>query len=397
MPETPIKPCAICGGECEGKARIKDAKGRYMHRSCAEAKKATGASSSEGKKPRANPYQTAPSGGVMDMLVDDAISAAPEPCANCGKPCPKDAVICVKCGFNNATGKAAKTRVEKSKKDPKSRSASSGPMVSPGLIMGVGLAALALSAVLTIALSPGFLFMYLAVYGVLALASYAGTIFVPLREREIGWAIVNGLGIWILTLYYVYGKSPSDLLKAMYTVALLGGLGCTSLFFATSATLFADLEDADDEPRWADRSSDTVLDAAPEPEPEPTAAPTASVSVGWEAGAFADVIGNPDPTPGFAPSRTARDAARPGEDLESVERALWQAAHWRATSALGDRDADLLLESARTIEDYDADIIDHVRELFSTLTADEREVLFAWVSRGEELDGLGRIEARFAR
>lgn len=110
MSDSPAKPCAICGGECDGRPRIKDAKGRYMHRKCAEARKAAGATG----RPKQRPAQVqAPAGGVMDLLVDDAISQAPEPCPGCGMPCPKGAVICVKCGHNAATGKKLKSRVEK--------------------------------------------------------------------------------------------------------------------------------------------------------------------------------------------------------------------------------------------------------------------------------------------
>ncbi len=493
MSEKPLKPCAICGGECEGKARIKDAKGRYMHRTCAEAKKATGGSLSDGAKKRANPYQAAPAGGVMDMLVDDAIASAPAPCSNCGRPFPKDAVLCVHCGFNAATGKASRTRIEKPKKD-KSEGGRRRPRfaigVSPTAAAGLGIVVFGGLLALTF-VSEAFVIPLFALYILFALGTYILSIVSAFQDGEVGWGITQIIAPFIcfgglLNLYYVFFVSGRENLKAMWVVTLIAGIGL-NVFQANQAlnalgmgvgaegpSIFEQLDEyveteyanitprergdiilvnlsdviliervgrgeelssweeealasgtepADYPPdvlnearaRWAQMSEDekedvrydAFYDYLPEEGSRPLEedlggvgtgfTPPSQGGAGWDEGAFADVMGNPDPTPGFAPTQTARDAARPGEDPESVERALWQAAHWRATSALGERDADLLLGSARTIEDYDADIIDHVREMFSTLTADERGVLFAWVSRGEQLDGLGRIQARFAR
>ena len=61
MMSQPEKVCVICGESCAGQARIKDAKGNYAHRACAEAKKTS--------RPAPEP---APAGDVgMDALWDD--------------------------------------------------------------------------------------------------------------------------------------------------------------------------------------------------------------------------------------------------------------------------------------------------------------------------------------
>ena len=119
MSDTPVKPCTVCGSECEGKPRLKDPHGRYMHRACAEARMAA-----RGEQPKPKPAVEAPAGDMMDMLIDDAVQSAPEPCPGCGKPSAAHAVICVNCGYNATTGTKLKSQVDKSAPDTGAMSSS---------------------------------------------------------------------------------------------------------------------------------------------------------------------------------------------------------------------------------------------------------------------------------
>ncbi|GJM18992.1 MAG: hypothetical protein DHS20C14_12050 [Phycisphaeraceae bacterium] len=237
MSETPSKPCVVCGGECAGKPRVKDATGRYMHQSCAKALKqdrARGpdASASAPKKPSRKTPASAE--GMMDYLIEDAMEAAPEPCPNCTRARAKNAIICVHCGYNPATGKAVKTRIEKLQKEKgdKTSARRSGGLpvaVSPtsATIFGVfifgGLAALG------IAVHPGFFWVYLVVWAFFFTLSWAWSVMAAFQDGEPGWGITLIIAPficlgWLLNYYYVWVESGRDNLKACYSISLVAAI-----------------------------------------------------------------------------------------------------------------------------------------------------------------------------
>ncbi len=261
MPDAPVKPCAVCGGECEGKPRLKDPHGRYMHRKCAEAKVAAERGTKKAPSGRkANPYQVAPAGGVMDVLVDDALAAAPEPCPNCGKPCPKDAVLCVKCGFNLSTGKASKTRILKPEKEKTEGGGISMPSdIGPFTTLGIGFGATVVLSLMAF-FGHGAEWVGVIGVGVWTLISQWASIAAAFEDDDTLWGWVGisqlftGLS-WIpFAFYYNIFGSTRTALKLNWWCAQIGSVCvAVALFIGILAgniqpsglTRFLDLADED--------------------------------------------------------------------------------------------------------------------------------------------------------
>jgi len=108
------KQCIFCGKTCVGQPRIKDNKGQYAHRACAEAKQA------EKTEPAVDPELAALGfdddgfGDMSDLLPDTpeeiqqpAMRAA---CPSCGNALASGVVVCMGCGYNSESGKSLKTK-----------------------------------------------------------------------------------------------------------------------------------------------------------------------------------------------------------------------------------------------------------------------------------------------
>lgn len=124
MPESETKTriCQACGQDCTGQPRIKDSKGRYLHKACYEKARAK----AERRKPVEVAARPAPEPddlyaldgaglGLGDDLLADIPEAAGGPaCPDCGSPSKSGAVLCTICGHNFQTGKSAgKVKVSK--------------------------------------------------------------------------------------------------------------------------------------------------------------------------------------------------------------------------------------------------------------------------------------------
>ncbi|MDY7107867.1 MAG: hypothetical protein SYC29_04445, partial [Planctomycetota bacterium] len=152
----PRKICVICGQDCAGQPRTKDAKGRYYHTACyEEAKRAVEAKRAAAGAPPPPP----PEEEVVNLLDEAADAPAPDAspivaptasgatrlCPNCGHTLDADALICVECGYNLQTGKQLKSKKRKRKSEPAADTGSLTEfLVSP---MGIGLDALIFFAV----------------------------------------------------------------------------------------------------------------------------------------------------------------------------------------------------------------------------------------------------------
>jgi uncharacterized RDD family membrane protein YckC len=96
------KPCVLCGEDCAGRPRIKDPKGRYYHKECYEREVARLAQQAA----EATPAEPAAFDPYADV-GNDAASAQPagtKPCPGCSAPLEPEAVVCIACGYNLATG-----------------------------------------------------------------------------------------------------------------------------------------------------------------------------------------------------------------------------------------------------------------------------------------------------
>ena len=115
---TASKPCVLCGIDCAGKPRVKDPQGRYYCKACHD----TASAEREAAGRRAPPPPPPASGGFGgDDLASLAALAAGAPvapptavaCPSCRRILDQGAVVCVGCGYDLRSGRAAKTKVTK--------------------------------------------------------------------------------------------------------------------------------------------------------------------------------------------------------------------------------------------------------------------------------------------
>ncbi|MEZ6317445.1 MAG: hypothetical protein R3B49_01635 [Phycisphaerales bacterium] len=405
MTEQPAKPCALCGKDCTGQPRLKDAQGRYLHRACAERMQ-----QKQGAKQPARPKPAKPSASVaggehaaiMDTLLDEAAANAPEPCPGCGRPIARDSMLCVHCGYNRNTGKSMRTRMlkaEKVKGEKRERSRA-GIAISPGAGAGIALGIFATLGIAGFAVHPAFITIYIVLWFAFALAAWIWSIGTAFQDREVGWGValivapfvcVGGL----INFYYVFLQSDRDNLKACYASAMVAGLafypmmitgllsvpGFNEQLQSNSAFAAASGSGYDEDelvPEYAYYAGDYWgIEPEVDPdEPVPETGPT------WARGSLIQLIGA-KPSEDFRASFTAQSQAQEGDDLETVERALWQAAQWTTAARMPVDEAIDQLLLTRSIEDYPDDIQDYTIRRFRAMTDTERRNLFRWVSRAK--------------
>lgn len=175
------KVCVLCGQSCAGEPRIKDAKGNYAHRACAEQQqKAKQAELAENEALYADESIDDGFGEGMDDLWDDIepteaeAGGAASACPGCGTRMEPGVLVCMSCGYNTQSGKAVKTK----KRDAKTKSGG-----SKAASVGVAAGGLALKPILPVL---GAVIGGLIGAGVWAFISYQFNI-------EIGW-IAIGVG-----------------------------------------------------------------------------------------------------------------------------------------------------------------------------------------------------------
>jgi len=105
------KICAACKKDVSSIPRTKDAQGRYVCKPCVEKLKARAAQAKPAQPKPAPANAVAPAEeDVMSMLLSDAPGV--ELCPNCGGGFNVGSKICIRCGYDKASGKAMKVQVE---------------------------------------------------------------------------------------------------------------------------------------------------------------------------------------------------------------------------------------------------------------------------------------------
>jgi hypothetical protein len=248
----PRKICVICGQDCAGQPRTKDAKGRYYHTSCYEqAKRALEEKRAASGAPHPPPPPSAspPEEEVLDLLDEAAEpvvapQAAPDParegtaraCPNCGHVLDADALICIECGYNLQTGKQLKSRKRKRRSEPAADTGSLTEfLVSP---VGIGLDALVFFAI----------FFGLALASEAVAAAYVGItllFFLALSAAVLVFAFIEGVGQGLLTLllpgyvlYFVYAVCENLYVRVLYGISLLAVAACFCLVYLAGAGQF---------------------------------------------------------------------------------------------------------------------------------------------------------------
>lgn len=112
------KQCVLCGESCVGQPRIKNEKGQYAHRACAEAQQ----KNKQHPEPAPDPELAALGfdddgfGDMSDLLPDTPIEheqpAMRSACPSCGTALAQGNVVCMNCGYNTQSGKAIKTKAK---------------------------------------------------------------------------------------------------------------------------------------------------------------------------------------------------------------------------------------------------------------------------------------------
>lgn len=199
-----LKLCVVCGEDCAGMPRTKDAQGQYYHKECfereLEARKRRRAVASP-EPPPAVGFEPEPM-SMLDEIVDDAVGGADaqRTCTSCGNSLAAHDVICMNCGFNAQTGQVMKQDVKKAKRDGGSSSEMASSLLrSPAIVSLVIMGILCL--LLVVANSSGSEDVILLVRGVVGLAALAMIIFI--------WVIafMESIGQGFLTLclpFYIF-------------------------------------------------------------------------------------------------------------------------------------------------------------------------------------------------
>ncbi len=233
---TAEKPCVICGRDCAGRPRKKDRQGRYACQDCVDARAAKKAGTPQPTRRATSAPEPEPD--LMAGLLDGAVENAPTPCTNCAVPMSPDAVMCMSCGYNKATGKSASTAVtkvrEKSEASAKAGNAASaaartlGPML--WLVGGVVGGAIGAGIWAAIGYFTGYEISYVAIgVGVLVgfgvrIGAYGDASFsAGLVAAVIALASIAA-GRLIL-VYVIFGKASLELdgMDGLFALAAVGG------------------------------------------------------------------------------------------------------------------------------------------------------------------------------
>ncbi len=227
MPKT----CTICGIDCSDRPRVKDAKGRYACRECLE-KQARSKRTAQGA-PAAKPAPKRPANvdPVMIDILDDVPDPAKANCPSCGARMQSaDAVLCTRCGFNRAEGKAVRTRVQRAENEKKTKGASGGAgfELTPLKVLAIGLigaVGLGIFAAFVPAMSEAVFWIALIWVGVSNIAMIGAAF----NDGDTMWGILGLLqGVPILglafPLYYCTLGSDRTTWKINFWMAHLGAV-----------------------------------------------------------------------------------------------------------------------------------------------------------------------------
>ncbi len=222
------KRCVGCGVDCSDRPRVKDKNGRYLCRSCYDARKATRPSESDvatkglpvvdsgaqtgtrppvadgldegyglaSDEPRRAPSAGAPSDAdVMANLLAEDLNPGTEQCPECRARIKQGAVICSNCGYNKVTGKAVQTRVLKALEAKESKgSGRTRTLEIPGWVIPTVVAAgyCGLGYYATIDEMAWMAWMVTA--GVFFLACYVWGLVAAFQEGETTWGVMGIVG-----------------------------------------------------------------------------------------------------------------------------------------------------------------------------------------------------------
>lgn len=229
-----VKTCVLCGQNCAGKKRIKDARGRYYCQECHEA-------ALRKRAARADSSLHGPAMSSLELALQEAVppetAAAPPTspapagpvtaCPGCAAPMAAGADVCIRCGYSRSRGRRLEVNTGAAREGGGALAGGAAAvLLSP---MSVGVAAIALVGLL-------FGLATTSVEVTVAYMGIVGLFGLVLGVTVLVLAFVEGIGQGLLTLcvpfyaiYFVYAVCESSYVKWLFGASMLGHLGAIYL------------------------------------------------------------------------------------------------------------------------------------------------------------------------
>lgn len=228
--EAQAKICTACGENVSGKARTKDARGRYFCKPCyeqaaARARPTPATARAAARAAVATDDEADILAGLSGGSTTPGAAQALKACPGCRGGMAADAVICTNCGFDFRTGKKTQMKISQTTAEQRAKGQRGGAGLGlPGFLtnpVAVGLGLFAFFGVLVmVALTTP------------ALAGPAVIVFVLCAAAVQIWllatAFLDSVTQGLLTLcvpfyaiYYAFVRNENPHLKAAYAAALI--------------------------------------------------------------------------------------------------------------------------------------------------------------------------------
>jgi hypothetical protein len=231
--DTPSKICIVCGEDCSGRPRTRDAQRRYTCRVCYETLQAARARAATAD---AVPFDSEES--PPDAFSTGGPAAAP--CPFCTNLLPPGSEVCIICGYNRRTGQRLSTRALHA-------SGERAPPVSPAMDalstpagIGLGLFALYAAAFALALANPGSgSLIFMSVVGLGSFGTGIYRIIAAIQDKHLGYGICGilvyvtgclGLVLYIVMLCYTFATNTRARLKAA-TLAEIASFPLIAIIF----------------------------------------------------------------------------------------------------------------------------------------------------------------------
>ncbi len=207
------KLCIYCGNDCVGHKRMRDRRGRYAHQSCLEQHRQAVKQRSlviAGGESATDFNSTHEQGFSIDDFVGKVEVPAAIPCPDCGQPREAHAVVCLKCGYNQSSGRTITTKTKDEKiRRVKSRGDMGGRVHSTVSVFVGWLLALAGLA---------------ALFGLPAIAWHDPQLARPIFMFAAGWYAVSYISMIVFAV--LDGESGWGLMGIGAVIPIIGGICC---------------------------------------------------------------------------------------------------------------------------------------------------------------------------
>ncbi len=209
MVDQPTKICVVCGLDCAGQPRTKDAKGRYYHKDCHD------------RAERERDARRSADAVMLGEILPDAPPA--DTCPSCGHSLGASDVICTSCGYNTQSGRTLHVDVatQKPPREPNPHvGVATSILLSP---FGVSMMVLATVVIVYFVIlatgSPAAIQAWIIVLDSFFLITTVVVLVVAFREG-IGQGLLT-LCVPFYVIYFVFAVTDNQWAKWLFLVALV--------------------------------------------------------------------------------------------------------------------------------------------------------------------------------